>query len=149
MPRNPITGIAEALGTRLSPTFPVFSTRGPGTFVIQANGPPAPSLTLVVNSSSQITATIGSVVGATGYNLRYSAVSTAGPWTTLTNVTSPVAVSGLTANTQYWFQTQATPGGAWSASATARTFLGIAQFVTHGSNLPMVTFGTNLPVVPA
>jgi len=59
---------------------------------------------------------------ATGYNLRYSP-SGAGNWTTVTGVTSPYILIGLTGGAAIDFQVQgtnaATSSGAWSASMTA------------------------------
>lgn len=83
--------------------------------------------TLVVNSATQITATLasdptdgGSAI--TSYDLRYSTDEST--WTTLTGITSPRAITGLTASTLYYVQARAVNAvgaGAWSASVSDTT----------------------------
>lgn len=63
---------------------------------------------------------------ATGYNLRYS-VHSAGSWTTVTGVTSPYTITGLSSGTSYDVEVQGanasiTSPGAWSGITTASTY---------------------------
>ncbi|WP_428539973.1 fibronectin type III domain-containing protein [Rhodopila sp.] len=62
---------------------------------------------------------------ATGFNLRYSP-SGAGTWTTVSNVTSPYTLTGLTGGSAIDVEVQATNAavspGAWSAAVTATTW---------------------------
>lgn len=88
----------------------------------------APSL--AVDSSTQITATLAAAPARNGadissYDLRYSTDEAS--WTTVTGVTSPHAISGLSASTLYYVQTRAVNSagaGAWSASASDTTSAG-------------------------
>jgi hypothetical protein len=85
----------------------------------------APSL--AVDSQTQITATLaadpadgGSPI--TSYDLRYSTDDAT--WTDVIGVTSPEAITGLTAGTLYYVQARAVnvvDNGPWSTSATATT----------------------------
>ena len=97
--------------------------------VIAAPGVPAISSVVAVAGNTGLTATWTAPSGggvATGYNLRYS-VHAANSWTTVSGVTSPYSITGLTAGTSYDVQVQATNAspsspGSWSASTTASTY---------------------------
>jgi hypothetical protein len=85
----------------------------------------APSL--VVNSFSQITATLAPIPDDGGspitqYDLRYRIA--AGAWTEVLDITSPYAIGGLQSNTEYEVQIRAVNAvgnAAWSVTATANT----------------------------
>ncbi|MBK8848025.1 MAG: fibronectin type III domain-containing protein [Bacteroidetes bacterium] len=65
----------------------------------------------------------GAVSGATSYNVQYRVVG-ATSWTSITSATTSVAISGLSAGTNYQFQVQAVCSGttgAWSGAATFTT----------------------------
>lgn len=88
----------------------------------------APSL--AVDSSTQITATLAADPARNGaditsYDLRHS--TDEATWTTVTGITSPHAITGLSAATLYYVQTRAVNSvgaGAWSASASDTTSSG-------------------------
>ena len=84
--------------------------------------------TLEANGPTQITVTLAAAPDNGGspiteYDLQYRPTS-GGAWTTLQNVTSPVAITGLSASTEYEVQTRAqnaVGNGAWSSSSTETT----------------------------
>lgn len=108
------------------------------TTAFTPNLPPAAmsAPSLVVDSDTQITATLASDPPSyqnpiTSYDLRYS--TDEATWTTVTGVTSPHAITGLTASTLYYVQTRANNvdgAGAWSTSVSATTNAGAGGGVT-------------------
>ena len=97
--------------------------------------PNAPAITSVApppdgtNSKLTVTwpapATDGTHGAASGYNLRYSAAG-AGSWTTVSNVSSPYVLAGLSGASAIDIQVQGTNAaaspGAWSATMTGTTW---------------------------
>lgn len=91
------------------------STVSATTFV-----PSPATMTAVDNSSTQITATWGSVGVATSYNLEYSTDSAFGTSTTITGLsTTTQAVTGLTQGQTYYFRAYALVGATPSAPSTS------------------------------
>ena len=99
---------------------------------------------LVVDSDTQITATLAQDPFTNGlpimnFDLRLSTDLV--NWTTRSNVSSPVVLTGLTAGTQYYVQTRANNfdgDGAWSGSATATTSGGVQPLVATRSGTDLV-----------
>jgi len=92
------------------------------TSAIVPDAPAAPTLTAGVTQLSAAWAAPGSDGGSviTSYDLRHS-VAAAASWTTVTGVTSPRTVTGLTNGTSYDIQIRAVNAvgnGAWSTSST-------------------------------
>lgn len=123
-----------------------------------ALAPNAPAITSIApppdgtNSKLTVTWTApvvdGSHGAATGYNLRYSP-SGAGTWTTVSGVSSPYTVTGLTGAAAIDVEVQATNAaaspGAWSVTTTAQTW-GVT--VTQGSWVPASSQVHNTNVAP-
>jgi len=82
---------------------------------------PSPAtMTAVDNSSTQITASWGSVGVATSYNLEYDTDSSFGSSTTITGLgTTSRAVTGLTQGQTYYFRAYALVGATASAPSTS------------------------------
>lgn len=101
----------------------------------------------------------GSHPAAAGYNLRYSP-SGAGTWTTISGVTSPHSIGGLSGAAAIDVEVQATNAsgnaGAWSAATTASTWgatvvvgnLAIATTQVHNTGVAPAG-GANLTATPA
>lgn len=109
---------------------PNVSASTPATWV--PNAPSAPSLSQGSGSSLSVTWVAPPVdaahSAATGFNLRFSP-SGANSWTTLSNVSSPYALSGLAAGAAFDVQVQganAAGVGAWSATSTLTTASGVS-----------------------
>lgn len=99
------------------------------------NAPNAPAMTSVAGAPDGTTtklvvtwtapATDSTHGAATGYNLRSSPTG-AGAWTTVTGVTSPYTLSGLSGGASYDIEVQATNAaaspGSWSAITTGKTW---------------------------
>lgn len=126
------------------------------TAMVGPYAPNAPTLTSVEppgdGTNSSLTATWAAPAvdnthgAATGYNLRYSP-SGAGTWTTVSNVTSPFTITGLSGASAIDVEVQATNAAAspsaWSAVVTGTTWgATVAQggwvaaaTQTHGANV--------------
>ena len=108
------------------------------TLTVTATGPNAPNAPAIASVTPPPDGTTSklSVVwtapasdtthdAATGYNLRYSPSGT-GTWTTVSNVTSPLTLTGLTGGSAIDVEVQATNAavspGPWSAAVTATTW---------------------------
>jgi titin len=81
--------------------------------------------------------------GATGFNLR-SSPSGAGTWTTMSGVSSPYTISGLTAGAAFDVQIQATNTAgpsAWSATATLATAAAVPN-APSAPSAPSLAVGT-------
>ena len=133
------------------------------------NAPNAPSITTVAapadGTNTKLTVTwaapsADSTHGAaTGYNLRYSA-SGAGNWTTVSGVTSPYTITGLSGATAIDVEVQATNAaanpGAWSTIVTGTTwgatvvpsFWTAAATQVHGTSVAP-NGGVNMTATPA
>ena len=83
-----------------------------------------PSTGITGTGLTTITVTVGTVSGATAYDMRFRRTGTQ-TWTTRTNITSPVTETGLVVNTEYEAQGRAKDGDGnvsqWSSSDTAST----------------------------
>jgi titin len=115
---------SDATGTS---AWSATSTLTTATAAYVPNTPGAASLAQGTGSNLTVTWTAPAVDGmhnaAAGYNLR-SSPSGAGTWTTVSGVTSPYTLSGLTAGAAYDVQIQAsdaTGTTAWSATSTLTT----------------------------
>jgi hypothetical protein len=98
------------------------------TFTTLAMPACATPTALAATNVAQTTATLGWTSTAANFNVRYRTVGSA-TWTPTTASAITVAVTGLTANTQYEFQVQAVcsaTAGDTSAWATAATFTTLA-----------------------
>ncbi len=104
--------------------------------------------TLVATNIGETTADLGWTSTAANVNVRYRTVGGT-TWTVATATSTPLSVSGLTANTQYEFQVQAvcsaTPGDT-SDWATAATFTTI---VASACPTPTALTATNITLTTA
>jgi hypothetical protein len=108
----------------------LFATGGSRASLLTSPGcgtvtpPPACSVsglaaTIITASSATLTWTATS--GASSYNVQYK-VSTATTWTTANATTNSLALSGLSASTQYQFQVRAVCSGTTGAYSAASSF---------------------------
>jgi hypothetical protein len=108
----------------------LFATGGSRASLLTSPGcgtvtpPPACSVsglaaTNITTNSATLTWTATS--GAASYNVQYK-VSTASTWTTTTSATNSLALTGLSASTQYQFQVQAVCSGTPGPYSTASSF---------------------------
>jgi hypothetical protein len=114
------------------------TTAGPSA----PNTPNAASLALGTGSNLTVTwtppATDSTHSAATGYNLR-SSPSGAGTWTTVSGVTSPYTLTGLTAGAAYDVQVEASNGSVTSAWSTISTLTTAAATGPFAPNAPAIT----------
>lgn len=105
--------------------------------------PAAPTLTAVADDTDSITLNWSSVTGASTYVV-YTATSSGGPFTSLTNVTAPATTynhTGLTAGTNYYYKVLAK-----NSSGLAGDYSSVASVTTEGG-VPAVP--TNFTATPA
>ncbi len=95
---------------------------------------------LTVSSITLNSASIGwnTIGGASSYKLQYRIASTSG-WTTISGVTSPYVLTGLSAATVYEVQVQAVCGTNASAYATGELFLTLFSACPEPGNLTATT----------
>ena len=132
-----------------------------GTLTTAAAGPFAPSAPAISSATPPPDGTATKLTvawtapvadaahgSATGYNLRYSA-SGAGTWTTVTGVTSPYALTGLSGGAAFDIELQGTntaaSPGPWSGATTATTW---GATVAPGSWVPASTQTHGASVAP-
>ena len=125
--------------------YVVSATNGGGTSSssTQASATPIaiPTITsIVVNASGSLALTFPVSVGATSYNIKYG-TATGVYGTTLTGVTSPKTISGLTAGTIYYFKLVAVnaTGSVDSAESTATPLASFAITSTDITSSTQIT----------
>lgn len=98
-------------------------------------------------TSSSADVSWASVGGATSYTLQYKPLS-ASTWTTLTNVTSPSSITGLTASTAYVYQVKAVCNGTDGPYSAIGTFSTLAGTSGCGDpiNLSAITTSTSATI---
>ena len=126
---------------------------------IDLAAPPPDGTNSVLTVAWTAPPTDGGHPAAAGYNLRYSPAG-AGTWTTISGVTSPYRISGLSGGAAIDVEVQATDAsgnaGVWSATTTASTWgatvavgnLAIATTQVHGTGVAPAG-GANLTATPA
>ena len=119
------------------------SSGAPHVAAITGVAPPADGTTTKLTVTWAMPAVDGTHGAATGFNVRFSPAG-AGTWTTVTGVTSPCTLTGLSGATAYDVEVQSTNTAgmsAWSATTTATTwgatvapsFLTVAATQVHGA----------------
>lgn len=119
------------------------------TLAVVPDAPAAPTLTAGSTQLGVAFVAPGSDGGSviTSYDYRRSPAG-AGTWTTVTGVTSPFTITGLTNGTSYDVQVRAVNGvgnGAWSASSTA-TPAAVGNLTVRSVSLSSFPYGTSMPV---
>ena len=80
-----------------------------------------PTLNVSANGSDAVTVTVGSVTNASGYTLQYSTSSSFSNATSKSVTAGTTSISGLNANTTYYFRVMATGSGSYSNSSYSTT----------------------------
>ena len=93
LPGNAIRNAVTAASSCIAATCPTSTCAAPSSIIVS-------SITTTSASVSWNT-----ITGASGYNLQYR-LSPSGAWTTINNISSPKALTGLAVNTKYEVQVQ-------------------------------------------
>jgi hypothetical protein len=144
---------SNAAGVSLWSPTGTLTTAAPGPFApnapaISSAAPPPDGTATKITVAWTAPATDATHGAASGYNLRYSAAG-AGSWTTVTGVTSPSVLTGLSGSTAIDIELQGTnaaaSAGPWSSATTATTW---GATVAPGNWVPASTQTHGASVAP-